>query len=526
MIIIMRVPLQVKLLVLVVLGVFVPLELSVLYVLHSKRQELDRAFLRQGRMMADQVVIVRRWLSKMGGVYVRKQPYFQDEERYLEGVDTATIDGDPLTLRSPFLVTRELSALSSAEGLSRFRIVSLSPINPRNRPDSWEEAVLQSFDRGIQESWAVTAKGREARYRYMAPLFSEASCYRCHVESAYPLGGVRGGISVDFPIGDIMAQAAASTRIYALISAALGLLIIGLLWMATRRFLLQPLAEVNAALSALARGDYQRELVPRGRDELGDLAGTVIKVRSIIREQTAALLEQEKLASLGEISAGLAHEIRNPLSAILSGIALLESDKRTPAERERITALIRREAGRLNNSLTDFLLFARPREPKKIRIDLSRLVREIVQMIEDDVELKGEVELRLSLEEMPAIWFDDDQLRQLIWNVVLNSLQALKGRGQLIIQTQRQEGGGWRLVVQDNGPGIPPEIADRIYEPFFSTKKDGTGLGLSIVKRIIAAHHGAIVHETPPEGGCRFTITAPGEGPSPPGSGGRAIVIS
>jgi signal transduction histidine kinase len=540
----MRIPLPAKFLILVIAGVFLPLLASALIFFHLKRGETEQAFLRQGRIMVNQVVIMRRWLADQGGVYIAKRPSVKPSE-FMDHADTATIEGEPLILRSPETVTREISEMAAGEGVWRFRMVSQTPINPDNRPDAWEEASLRQFAAGVPETSTVIGEDEQARYRYMAPLRTEKSCLRCHQEFPYAVGQVRGGISVEFPIGELMAEEARVNRGYLILAMVLGVALIAVLYGTVRRWLLLPLQEVRAAVSGLATGDYERALTPRSRDELGDLAATVIEVRRIIRdynhqleaqvaertrelerllaaltdmnrtleakvrEQTGALVEQEKLAALGEVSAGLAHEIRNPLSAILSGISLLENDRRTLAERQHITKLIRREAGRLNSTLTDFLLFARPHQPKRVRIDLAGLTREIVQMIEEDPELKGDAEIILLLAEMPPIWFDDDQLRQLIWNMVLNGLQALAGKGQLIVHTRDLGRGAWQLDVQDTGPGIPPEVLPRIFEPFFSTKKDGTGLGLAIVRRIIRAHRGDIRIENMPGGGCRATITAP-----------------
>jgi len=162
----------------------------------------------------------------------------------------------------------------------------------------------------------------------------------------------------------------------------------------------------------------------------------------------------------------------------------------------------------LNASLTDFLLFARPQKPKTVRNDLNFLIQEIVQLIEDDREIKGGIEVILDLEAMPPIWFDDDQLRQLIWNIALNALQAMRGKGRLELRT-RKTGEGWRLEVEDTGPGIPEPIRDRVFEPFFSTKKEGTGLGLSIVRRIIQTHGGSIEFRTEKGRGTTFIMTAP-----------------
>lgn len=535
---VMRATLRFKLLFMVVLGIFVPIELYVMYVMHENKEGLEKVFVRQGRVMFNQIVITRRWLSRHGGVYVRKYPFVK-ESPFLENADTATLSGDAITLRTPDMVTRELSEISAKESSSHFRIVSASPINPMNLPDPWEAASLQAFaDSKAAEAWTMNGNGEGARFRYIAPIFTETSCLRCHQEYGHKVGDVRGGISLDFPVGNMIEQAAAENRNFSLVAAGLGLAAIFLFWLGVRLMLLAPIYKVRSAVAAMGKGDYEAPLTPGANDELGDLVQTVIEMRKTIRDysqnlerevaartrelreinqtleakvknQTEALLEQEKLAALGEVSAGLAHEIRNPLSAILSGISLLESGRRTEAERGHILKLIKREAGRLNTSLTEFLLFARPQQPNKVRIDLNSLVREIVRLINDDPEIRGEVEVVQELAELPPITFDDDQLRQLIWNVALNALQAMGSQGVLTVRTAREDDHSWRLEIRDTGPGIPEEIRERIYDPFFSTKKDGTGLGLSIVRRIVAAHGGDISFVSEPGRGCQFIITAP-----------------
>jgi len=231
-------------------------------------------------------------------------------------------------------------------------------------------------------------------------------------------------------------------------------------------------------------------------------------VESRARDLADKLVEAEKVEILGEVSAGLAHEIRNPLSAILSGISLLESSRRTPDERERITNLIRKEGGRLNSALTDFLLFARPRPTKKVPLDPAGLVRDIVAMMEEDPEIKGGARIDLELGEVGPVRFDNDQLRQVIWNLLLNALQAA-GDGRVTVRVDDFEDGRWRLEVEDNGPGVPDEIEDEIIRPFFSTKKESIGLGLSIVKGIVDAHGGTIAHQRPAAGGAAFIMTVP-----------------
>ena len=657
----MRSSFRAKLVFVIFLGVLIPMGISVVSLRRGYRQNLEEAFVQQGRIMFNQLQVTRRWLSLQGGVYVFKRPAVQLSPYLDQRVDTATREGDPITLRSPDLVTRELSELAEKQGLFRFSIVSNTPINPHNLADPWAAERLREFEQGRSEAWAIVGSGRDSRFRYIAPLRTEASCLRCHQEFGFKVGEVRGGISVEFPVGEMLAAADRENLNLAIGAAAIGAAIMAFFYLGTRRIVLNPLSEVTDAISAMAKGDYDFPLAPRGQDELGDLARALIEMRAVIkhysqtlerevaartrelevmrgraqkerdylinlfermadgvcvtahdhhrleyinpsldailgpnreticrtifgqgqggvpepspgaeavvrreveapgglvfdvlaselqnpdgscswllvfrditkrkelegallemnrtleakvREQTAVLVEQEKLATLGEVSAGLAHEIRNPLSAILSGISLLESSQRTPAERERILRLIKREAGRLNASLTDFLLFARPQEPKKVRIDLAVIIREIVHLVEDDPEIRGQNQIQLDLADLPPVRFDDDQLRQVIWNVTLNALQAMKGKGTLTFRTRAESEQGFRLEIEDTGPGIPANIRDRIFNPFFSTKKEGTGLGLSIVRRIVSAHGGTVRVESEEGKGTKLIIVAPRE---------------
>ena len=270
------------------------MEIYVVYVLHNNRQHLQEAFLLQGRVMFNQIVITRRWFSRHGGVYVYKRP-FVSPSPFLDKADTATLEGDRITLRAPDLITRELSELSEQEGLSRFRLVSLRPINPANLPDEWEAASLRSFEEGKKEAWIMRSQGLEARFRYMAPIRTEASCLHCHQEFAYRVGEVRGGISIEFPVGQMIVEAEKDNRGFSLIAVLLGLFAIALLWLGARQILLVPISRVSRSLAAMAGGDYEQPLFPRSNDELGDLARTVIEMRQMVRDYHSKLEEEVDL---------------------------------------------------------------------------------------------------------------------------------------------------------------------------------------------------------------------------------------
>jgi signal transduction histidine kinase len=222
------------------------------------------------------------------------------------------------------------------------------------------------------------------------------------------------------------------------------------------------------------------------------------------------LSEAERMAAVGELAAGLAHEIRNPLAAIVNAATLLEDeDTLTPEERASILEAVKQETRRLNTTLSDFLLFARPREIKRQLGDIRQVVEHVTALLQDERTRPGGVQIAVRVDPtIPLFAFDTDQLTQVLWNIALNGVEAMQRRGCLTLDVGRQNG-EVLISIADTGPGIPPEERWRIFQPFFSKKPGGTGLGLSIAQRIITAHGGRIELESAPERGSRFTISLP-----------------
>jgi len=221
------------------------------------------------------------------------------------------------------------------------------------------------------------------------------------------------------------------------------------------------------------------------------------------------LTEAERLASVGELAAGVAHEIRNPLAAIINATALLEPEATLTAdERASTIGAVRKEARRLNGILSDFLRFARPGEPKRVDGHLGDVVTHVTALI-GERRAGGD---RLALEtrvdpDVPPFAFDPDQLTQVLWNVSLNAIEAMKGQGRLRIHT-RCEGDEVVIEVSDTGPGIPPDDLRRIFEPFYSKRSGGTGLGLTLAQTFVQQHHGVVECDSQPGRTC-FRIVLP-----------------
>jgi two-component system sensor histidine kinase HydH len=226
----------------------------------------------------------------------------------------------------------------------------------------------------------------------------------------------------------------------------------------------------------------------------------------------ARLREVERLATTGELAAGMAHEIRNPLSAIVNATVLLTDEATlTAGERATTLAAIRSEARRLNRILSDFLQFARPQEARRTPGDIRDVVQHVTALIRDDRSRAPRVDVKVAVDPaVPHFAFDRDQITQVLWNVALNGVQAMNGRGRLSLEVARRNG-DVTLAVSDTGPGIPPETLPHVFEPFYSGKPNGSGLGLTIAERIVAAHGGRIEIESAPGAGTRVTLSFPVE---------------
>src|SRR5258705_3010893 len=213
------------------------------------------------------------------------------------------------------------------------------------------------------------------------------------------------------------------------------------------------------------------------------------RARSESERLHARLRGAERLATAGELAASMAHEIRNPLAAIVNATALLTDEAGlTPHERPAPLAPIRTEARRLNRILSDFLQFARPQEARRAPGDIREVVQHVSSLIREDRSRAPRVDVRVAVDPaVPRFSFDRDQLTQVLWNVALNAVEAMNGRGRLSREVNRQNG-DVALSVSDTGGGISAENLSRVFEPFYTGKPNGSGLGLTIAQRIMGAH--------------------------------------
>ncbi len=233
------------------------------------------------------------------------------------------------------------------------------------------------------------------------------------------------------------------------------------------------------------------------------------KTTADLRKTEAQLIRSEKLAALGQLSAGIAHEIRNPLTSINILIHSLTENLPTEDSRWEDLKVIEEEILRINEIVDQFLRFAKPASPLFEKTNLISIFEEILQLLRPQLE-RARIEVKREFEPLPLITVDKEQIKQVILNLLMNAIQAMSGGGKLGTSGRLSKDGDWvELAIQDSGVGIPPEDMNKLFDPFFSTKEGGMGLGLAIAHRIIDQHHGKIEVESTPGKGTLFTISLP-----------------
>lgn len=230
-----------------------------------------------------------------------------------------------------------------------------------------------------------------------------------------------------------------------------------------------------------------------------------------VRRLEFQMRQSEKMAAVGQLAAGIAHEIRNPLASISGSIQLLGASFTSRQEEEqRLMAISMREIDRLNNLITEFLDFVRPDTLKDDPIDLNQLVRDVVEMMKFNKNLRAEVRQDLDLSSKLEISGNRDKLKQALLNIVINAYQAMNDVADPVVSISTADRDGRVILkIKDHGCGIDEVGLRKIFEPFHTTKPKGTGLGLAVTHKIIESHHGRIFVESSKGVGTEFTLEFP-----------------
>ena len=284
------------------------------------------------------------------------------------------------------------------------------------------------------------------------------------------------------------------------------------------KVLTEPIHHMIAVMRRVRKGRLDERMEVTGSDELGELAAAFNRMIEIIKrnqEMEATLAQQGKMASLGVLSSGVAHEINNPLGVILGYAGYLEGKLDPEDPRYRFVHEIKRESKRCKKIVQDLLNYARTPKPEVAPTDLNELLEQIVDFAANHTDLHNVKVARRFAPELPPALIDGDQIRQVAINLILNAGAAMPEGGDLVVRTAQAGPDQVEMVFADTGGGIPQEYLEKIFEPFFTTRSKGTGLGLAITRQIIEQHQGQIEIDSEIGQGTVVTVRLPvaeGEG--------------
>jgi signal transduction histidine kinase len=302
------------------------------------------------------------------------------------------------------------------------------------------------------------------------------------------------------------------TSLCLLLSSAL----VGLVW---SRLITRPIERLSEAALALGKGQFDVKVDLKSGDEIGVLGrsfnrmGSELKARDAsLADAQKAIIQSEKMAAFGQLGAGIAHEVKNPLAGILGCAQLSLLSAKSGSEEEKNLKLIEKETRRCKDIIENLLKFSRQERTERSLVDITKVVDDSVAIVRHQLEVH-QISLEVKTEEnLPEVMGNANQLQQVLVNLVINAQQAMQGDpGYISLFARRRGERQVVLQVQDDGPGIPPENQEKIFEPFFTTKrgKKGTGLGLSVSYGIVKDHEGDIIMESEVGKGTLFVITLP-----------------
>jgi len=472
--------------------------------LRDMQQQLTAVGIEGARNMFRMVVLTRDWNSSHGGVYVpvtptvQPNPYLDHPQR-----DITTTDGVEMTMINPAYMTRLIGEMAATDDSTIFRLTSLKPIRPANLADAWESRQLERFEQGIRESWSVeNGESGGQQLRYMAPLVVKESCLVCHAQQGYRLGDIRGGISVtqDYaPIGNALAKHRAellkSTLATCLLIALLGWALLELL---RRRWI--------------------------------ELAGKIEEVESTHRQ----LLQSEKLAAIGQLAAGVAHEINNPVGFVNSNLGtlgkygqqmidLLDKCRQGQASeadfaafdydylRGDLPALLKESRDgleRVRRIVADLKDFSRIDQANEQDFDLDRGLESTLNVVWNELKYKATVVREFG--NPPPVRCIGAQINQVALNLLVNAGQAIAEHGTITVRSGFDDSEVW-FEISDSGCGMTADVLPHIFEPFYTTRPvgQGTGLGLALSYDIVRKHGGRLEVDSEPGRGSRFRVNLP-----------------
>jgi hypothetical protein len=405
----------------------------------------------------------------------------------------------------------------SEDGRIRY---SAKPAEVGHLTDELDYTVYRSPERSTPFQSDVTG---HRSFCLVEPIENEARCWQCHPKETEVLGVLDVCLSMEDTEKSIEYN-----RFLLLSFTWVGVILTWVLTSALlKRFVSRPVAALVRTMESVEAGKLDGRVAIRSGDELGRLGNSFNEMIRKLSEAQAELerlhhrqlARADRLASLGEMAAGIAHEIKNPLAGIYGAAQVLSNEFPEGDPRREIVGEMMGLVKRLDNTIRDLLNFAKYTEPQYAKANLNDVIDKVIFLVQQSREGKKARILREFDPAMPGIEMDPEQIKQVFLNLALNALQAMPEGCELRIRTHSEVPGdvgdtpfraGYVVAVfSDNGPGIPPDRLGKIFQPFYTTKEGGTGLGLPMTRKILDLHDGRITVSSEPGKGTVFTVFLP-----------------
>jgi signal transduction histidine kinase len=331
---------------------------------------------------------------------------------------------------------------------------------------------------------------------------------------------VIGVLNMNFSLSEMYEQLREISQMFVVSTLAIiVLLAIGMSYIMIR-LLRRPLEQITGSMWQVEEGNLTVRLVPKTNDEVGRLmlgfnamVGNLELAQKELQNMHYQQMERaDRLASIGEMAAGLAHEIKNPLAGISGAISVLADDWPAQDPGKEIFSQIQDQIGRLDKTVNDLLYFGRPGAPEFSYADMNNLLGQTLLFVAQHPEARNIGRVEELTPNLPPVWVDQKQIQQVLLNVCINALQAMDGSGMLSVRTGTvsHDDKSWvRAEIRDNGPGMAPAVLEQIFIPFYTTKTQGTGLGLPICRQLMENNGGTLQVESQLGRGSCFILELP-----------------
>ena len=413
-----------------------------------------------------------------------------------------------------------LEAVGTYHNIQELKIFSPSGVILKSSK-SW--LIGRKVDPAIQK-WFLQGEFKrpikrrdEGVFSVLFPIENGEQCVRCH-GSAAKLNGI---LAVDVSMVQTQEKVGELSKTMALwafgITATLAL-VLGLF---LTRFVTDPIQDLIATMERAERGLEARVQVKSSDDigRLGEAFNSLLSKlerarRRVERYHYEQMKRADRLASIGEMAAGIAHEIKNPLAGIAGVIQVMKKDRAPGDPKRAILDEVLSQVERMDKAVRNLLSFARPPEPKMSLVDVNELIGKLIDFLSPQFAKHGITAERRLAAGLPWLVVDPDLMQQALLNISLNAIKAMPEGGTFSVETRTESRDGnipnaIKIVFTDSGEGITPENLSRIFSPFFTTRQQGTGLGLAITQRIVEQHHGELSVMSTAGKGATFTITLP-----------------